>query len=597
MFLIRFALTCFPLLCAVLKELTDQRDCWTHLHDHGEEIQRNLENLNVMTCKGVKCLFAARGPEKSFYRLSVIFTPVKQVKEGSQVKPRMFENERYIDNLERLGHPVTLVLADAQFVMAVVRRTLEEELSQYLAELPKKKKERTASGAVGGSGPHGLDSPTDPIARTMIEIFGKMDVKTAFSMDILNEEVYMEQLKLCGKYVTFLILYVEDILSMGNSIPMLQDVKSYLGKCFAMKDLGEAAYILEIKIYRDRSRWLIGLCQMNLAYIEKIWRGSGCTLEFPNVGVYPMQVKLIVSISQLESVLRLMLRFVYRIQANFNSIQVTFTGLLLDMCCFEWDGADDWKNCYKSAKQKNFRYFICRSDYIAAFDASKEAISGTQEERQSATPIVDKINVLEKQILEGKLVLVDDDRKPPKKVDYLNNLGNDDEFETVDNEMIVMDPNTSIGRLCLGENERIALNNGVKSEGEWYASEYSYTANSGKKKEIQSFTFYRMETEEISEQYITPCFVDGLHAYNGEINLKYEKNMISNKITIKLCLDYEEKGHTKGIVDSGNRIITVYPYIITFNDVRDDDLAAIPANIDVSDLPPLDIIDIPPFHV
>ncbi|GJU60795.1 hypothetical protein Tco_1238561 [Tanacetum coccineum] len=32
---------------------------------------------------------------------------------------------------------------------------------------------------------------------------------------------------------------------------MLQDVKSYLGRSFAMKDLGDAAYILGIKIYRD----------------------------------------------------------------------------------------------------------------------------------------------------------------------------------------------------------------------------------------------------------------------------------------------------------------------------------------------------------
>nr|GEX47696.1 hypothetical protein [Tanacetum cinerariifolium] len=35
------------------------------------------------------------------------------------------------------------------------------------------------------------------------------------------------------------------------------DVKSYLGRCFALKDLGEAAYILGIKIYRDRSKRLI----------------------------------------------------------------------------------------------------------------------------------------------------------------------------------------------------------------------------------------------------------------------------------------------------------------------------------------------------
>ncbi|GJX70260.1 retrotransposon protein, putative, ty1-copia subclass [Tanacetum coccineum] len=48
---------------------------------------------------------------------------------------------------------------------------------------------------------------------------------------------------------------------------MIQDVKSWLGKCFAMKDLGEVAYILGIKIYRDRSRQLIALNQS--AYIDK----------------------------------------------------------------------------------------------------------------------------------------------------------------------------------------------------------------------------------------------------------------------------------------------------------------------------------------
>ncbi|GJU56617.1 retrotransposon protein, putative, ty1-copia subclass [Tanacetum coccineum] len=135
----------------------------------------------------------------------------------------------------------------------------------------------------------------------------QMDVKTAFLNGYPNEEVYMEQpegfvnpkypnrvcklkrsiyglkqasrqwnkqfddeikkfgfsqnrdepcvyMKASGSYVTFLILYVDDILIMGNNIPMLQDVKSYLGRCFAMKDLGEAAYILGIKIYQDRSK-------------------------------------------------------------------------------------------------------------------------------------------------------------------------------------------------------------------------------------------------------------------------------------------------------------------------------------------------------
>nr|GEU45882.1 retrotransposon protein, putative, Ty1-copia subclass [Tanacetum cinerariifolium] len=73
-----------------------------------------------------------------------------------------------------------------------------------------------------------------------------------------NRDEPCVHLKASESNVTFLILYVDDILIMGNHIPMLQDVKSYLGRCFAMKDLGEAAYILRIKIYRDRSRRLIG---------------------------------------------------------------------------------------------------------------------------------------------------------------------------------------------------------------------------------------------------------------------------------------------------------------------------------------------------
>ncbi|GJV84907.1 retrotransposon protein, putative, ty1-copia subclass [Tanacetum coccineum] len=93
--------------------------------------------------------------------------------------------------------------------------------------------------------------------------------------------------KASGSNVTFLILYVDDILFIRDHIPMLQDVKSYLGKCFAMKDLGEAAYVLGIKIYRDRSRRLIGLCQS--AYIEKILKRFH--MENSKRGSIPMQDK------------------------------------------------------------------------------------------------------------------------------------------------------------------------------------------------------------------------------------------------------------------------------------------------------------------
>jgi hypothetical protein len=49
---------------------------------------------------------------------------------------------------------------------------------------------------------------------------------------------------------------------------MMKAVKSSLRKSFLIKDLGEATYILGIKIYRDRSKRLIGLSQD--AYIDKI---------------------------------------------------------------------------------------------------------------------------------------------------------------------------------------------------------------------------------------------------------------------------------------------------------------------------------------
>ena len=58
-----------------------------------------------------------------------------------------------------------------------------------------------------------------------------------------------------------MLRYVDDILLIENDIPILQEVKSWLGKCFAMKDLGEAAYILGIRILRNRNKRLIGLSQ------------------------------------------------------------------------------------------------------------------------------------------------------------------------------------------------------------------------------------------------------------------------------------------------------------------------------------------------
>ncbi|KAL2240722.1 UNVERIFIED_CONTAM: Retrovirus-related Pol polyprotein from transposon TNT 1-94 [Sesamum indicum] len=56
--------------------------------------------------------------------------------------------------------------------------------------------------------------------------------------------------KVSGSSVAFLVLYVGDILLIGNDVKMLGDTKAWLCTQFSMKDLGEASYILGITITR-----------------------------------------------------------------------------------------------------------------------------------------------------------------------------------------------------------------------------------------------------------------------------------------------------------------------------------------------------------
>nr|GFA63935.1 hypothetical protein [Tanacetum cinerariifolium] len=94
-----------------------------------------------------------------------------------------------------------------------------------------------------------------------------------------------------------------------------------------------------------------------------------------------------------------------------------------------------------------------------------------------------------------------------------------------------------------------------------------------------------METNKISERHNAPCFVNGLEAYDGKVNLEFDENLISNEFAVKLCLDYEfiinpeeddfEHGVILGrsflriahrVTDFGNRVITIYPETNPFVD-------------------------------
>ena len=66
----------------------------------------------------------------------------------------------------------------------------------------------------------------------------------------------------------FLMLYVDDILLIGNDVGVMSLVIVWLLSQFDMKDLGETNFILGIKLWRDRKNRMLGLLQAG--YIDKV---------------------------------------------------------------------------------------------------------------------------------------------------------------------------------------------------------------------------------------------------------------------------------------------------------------------------------------
>ncbi|KAI3709538.1 hypothetical protein L2E82_39300 [Cichorium intybus] len=199
-----------------------------------------------------------------------------------------------------------------------------------------------------------------------------------------SEDESCVYVKASGSIVTFLVLYVDDILLMGNDIPTLQDVKAWLGKCFAMKDLGEAAYILGIRILRDRKKRLIGLSQGT--YLEKVLKRF--SMENSKKGELPIQSNAKLSKTQSPSTdveIAEMSRVPYASAVGSIMYAMTCTrpdvAFALSMVSryqgnpgrAHWIAVKIYSITWKSSKQDTVADSTCLSEYIAASEASKEA--------------------------------------------------------------------------------------------------------------------------------------------------------------------------------------------------------------------------------
>ncbi|KAJ9697292.1 hypothetical protein PVL29_009194 [Vitis rotundifolia] len=95
--------------------------------------------------------------------------------------------------------------------------------------------------------------------------FDSIITQNGFKENTVDRCIY---LRISESSYIFLVLYVDDILLASNDFDLLFETKHMLSTHFDMKDLGEASYVLGIKILRDRANGVLKLSQRT--YIEKI---------------------------------------------------------------------------------------------------------------------------------------------------------------------------------------------------------------------------------------------------------------------------------------------------------------------------------------
>jgi hypothetical protein len=83
-----------------------------------------------------------------------------------------------------------------------------------------------------------------------------------------SKEYHCVYFKLIGDNLIYLVLYVDEMLLIGNNKEIIQDVKTQLSSKFDMKDIFTSNFILVMEIKRDRKRRKLWLNQRK--YVKTI---------------------------------------------------------------------------------------------------------------------------------------------------------------------------------------------------------------------------------------------------------------------------------------------------------------------------------------
>ncbi|GJY57997.1 retrotransposon protein, putative, ty1-copia subclass [Tanacetum coccineum] len=190
----------------------------------------------------------------------------------------------------------------------------------------------------------------------------KMDVKIAFLNGYLDEDIYMVQPE---GFVD--PNHPRKVCKLQRSIYglNLQSVKDYLGKCFAMKDLGEAAFILGIKIYRDR-------LELNKTQGASTPNEMKCMQNVPYASAVG---SIMYAVRCTRPDVAFAQNITSRFQQNPGESHWTVVKNILKYLRNTKDmflvyGAVDWK----SSKQSNSPMSATEAEYIAALEAAMKAV-------------------------------------------------------------------------------------------------------------------------------------------------------------------------------------------------------------------------------